>query len=63
MRPKKAFDCVAMKDAIQRKHAEKYEGMTDEERWGTVERKLAGSKDIVAEKWRSLRERPNAVAK
>lgn len=63
MRPKKVFDCIAMKEAIQAKHAKEYAGMTDEERWATVESKLAESEDIVAEKWRSLRERPHPVAK
>ena len=50
MKGKKAFDCVAMKDAIQGQHANDYAGMTDEERWETVERKLAASDDIVARK-------------
>jgi len=63
MKRKKAFDCVAMKDAIQGQHAKDYAGMTDEERWETVERKLAASDDIVARKWRGLRERQEAVAK
>ena len=63
MKRKKAFDCVAMKDAIQAQHAEEYAAMTDEERWETVERKLAGSDDIVARKWRALRERQQAAAK
>lgn len=63
MKRKKAFDCVAMKDAIQAQHAKDYAGMTDEERWETVERKLAASDDIVARKWRGLRERQEAVAK
>jgi hypothetical protein len=63
MKAKKTFDCVAMKEAIQKKHAKEYEGMTDEERWLTVERKLAESEDIVAEKWRSLRERPHTAVK
>jgi len=63
MKRKKAFDCVAMKDAIQAQHAEDYAGMTDEDRWEAVQRKLAASDDIVARKWRALRKRQQAVAK
>jgi hypothetical protein len=63
MKPKKSFDCIAMKEETQGKHAKEYEGMTDEERWETVERKLAESDDIVARKWRSMREQPRTVTK
>ena len=54
MKREKAFDCVAMKEAIQERLASKHAGMTPAERWRAVEDWLATSDDLVARKWRSL---------
>lgn len=51
----KKFDCVAMKDTIQERHAREYAGMSPTERWTAVEAKLATSDDTVARKWRLLK--------
>jgi hypothetical protein len=53
---KKDFDCVAMKDAVQQRHVQQYAGMTPRQRWQAVEAALATSDDVLARKWRSLRE-------
>ena len=54
MKRAKTFDCVAMKDAIQRQLAATYAELTPMERWKSVEEWLATSDDAVARKWRSL---------
>lgn len=63
MKSKKAFDRVAMKDAIQAQHAKDYAGLSGEKRWQAVAAKLATSDDAVARKWRDLGERRHATAK
>jgi hypothetical protein len=55
MKKKKKFDCVDMKNTIQAQHAEQYKGMTDEERWNSVNDRLAHSQDKLARKWRSIK--------
>lgn len=62
MKPKKTFDCIAMKDAIQAKLAKEYEGLTDAERWRRVEEKLATSNSAAARKWREIAEHERLVA-
>lgn len=52
----KTFDCVAMKEAIQRKHAQEYEGMTPAEITERVHKKLAESEHPVAIWWRRMQE-------
>ena len=59
----KTFDCLAMKDVIQAENAQLYAEMPDEERWQSVERRLAESDDIVARKWRALCKRHAAETK
>ena len=54
MRPKKAFDCVEMKNAIQAKHRSEFDGLTDEEVRRRIAERLANSSDVVARKWRSI---------
>jgi len=44
---KKAFDAVEMKNAIQGRLAKEYAGMSDEERWGRMQKNLAESSDPV----------------
>lgn len=61
MKRQKAFDCVVMKDQIQARHREEYQGMSDEERRRSVEGKLATSDDLVARKWRKLPDRDDAT--
>lgn len=59
----KTFDCLAMKDTIQAQNVQLYADMPDEERWQTVERRLAESDDMVARKWRALCKMHAAEAK
>ena len=61
MTPDKTFDCIAMKDAIQAQHAKDYASMSHEERWKTIEARLAASDDIIAQKWRKLSSRQQAA--
>lgn len=53
-RKKKAFDCVEMKREIQRELAEKYEGLTWDQRIEAMQRRLETSNDPLAKWWRSL---------
>ena len=50
----KTFDCVAMKDAIQAKHAQEYAGMTPDEIANRIREKLAGSGHPVAVWYRDV---------
>ena len=50
----KAFDCVEMKNSIQARLLEAYDGLTDEEVRQRIHDQLTTSDDIVARKWRRL---------
>ena len=54
MKPKKTFDCVEMKNAIQARLRKQREGLTDEEVRRQIAEFLATSDDIVARKWRRI---------
>jgi hypothetical protein len=54
MTGKKAFDCIAIKDEIQRRRRERYEGLSDEEIRRRMHETLATSPDPAARKWREL---------
>ena len=58
----KAFDCVAMKDEIQRKLREKHKGMTDEEIRDRFLRELETSNSPIARWWRRVKDRQSAGA-
>lgn len=60
MRKTKAFDCVAMKDEIQRKLREQHQGMTDAEVRDRFLRKLETSDSSIARWWRTVRDRQAA---
>jgi len=53
---KKAFDCVEMKNEIQRKLLDKWKGLSQEEIVEQLHRDLATSDDPVARWWRRVRE-------
>jgi len=53
-RKKKAFDCVEMKHELQRKLAEKYKGMTWDQRIEAMQQGLETSNDPLAKWWRRL---------
>jgi hypothetical protein len=57
MRAPKTFDCVEMKNAIQARRRQEYEGLTDDEIRRRIQDKLSTSDDIVARKWRRIAER------
>lgn len=50
----KKFDCVAMKEAAQAKHAKQYAGLTHEQIRQRVQQKLQTSKHPAAVWWRSI---------
>jgi len=52
--PRKAFDCVEMKAAIQARLLKETEGMTDEEERAYTERTLTTSDSPAARLWRTL---------
>jgi hypothetical protein len=54
MPQKKSFDCVAVKDEIQRRRGERYAGLSDQEARQSLHEMLATSPDPVARKWREL---------
>ena len=54
MKPKKTFDCVEMKNAIQARLRKQREGLTDEEVRRQIAEFLATSDDLVARKWRRI---------
>lgn len=55
MKKQKAFDCVEMKDAIQRKLREERSGMTDEQQREALREQLDTSQSTVAVWWRKIR--------
>ncbi len=54
MKACKKFDCVKIKDEIQAKLAQEYEGLSGEEIRERTKQKLAVSRSPVARLWRSL---------
>jgi hypothetical protein len=50
----KEFDCVAIKDAAQRRRRAQYEGLSDEEIRRRMHETLAASPDPAARKWREI---------
>ena len=54
MKTKKTFDCVEMKNAIQARHRQEFEGLSDEEVRRRITERLATSDDVVARKWRAI---------
>jgi non-homologous end joining protein Ku len=54
MKAKKAFDCVAMKDEIQRNLRARYRHMTAAEEAADMRRRLAVSRSPIGELWRRL---------
>ena len=51
---KKTFDCVEMKNAIQARLAARHKGMCDSEILADIEKRLAVSKQPIAEWWRRI---------
>ena len=51
----KSFDCVKMKDDIQKKILEETDGMTDEEKAKDLEEKMSKNK-ILGPFWKKLKE-------
>ena len=63
MKPKtKTFDCVEMKREIQARLAEKYKGMSDEERFTQLKCELMTSDDTIAKWWRKVLRAQNSNA-
>ncbi len=54
---KKAFDCVAMKDDIQKQMFKQMEGLSDEQRRAAVRDVLEKSRSPVGQLWRTLERR------
>ncbi len=54
MKTGRKFDCVKVKDEIQAKLADEYDGLSSEEIRERTQRKLAASDSPVAKLWRSL---------
>ncbi len=52
----KPFDCVDMKNAIQRDLAKEWKGLSDEEIRRRIHRRLETSDDPLARWWRSVRD-------
>jgi hypothetical protein len=57
---KKAFDCVAMKDDIQKQMFKQMEGLSDEQRRAAVREVLEKSRSPVGDLWRTLERRAMA---
>ncbi len=51
---KKTFDCVAMKDEIQKRRRQQYAGLSDEQIRQRMREALATSTDPAARKWREI---------
>jgi hypothetical protein len=51
---KKHFDCVAMKDRIQRRLLTEMKGLTTEQKRATIREVLDGSLSSVGELWRQI---------
>ncbi len=56
MMKEKEFDCVDMKNSVQAKLRSDLDGLSDEEARALITRELNTSDDIVARKWRRLRD-------
>lgn len=56
MNGEKSFDCVEMKNRVQRELQEEWKGLTGEEIEKRIERELATSDSTSARWWRSLGE-------
>lgn len=54
MKAAKRFDCVSIKDELQAKLNQEYDGLDNEEIRRRAQRKLAASDSPVAKLWRSL---------
>jgi hypothetical protein len=61
MRKTKRFDCVAMKDAIQRELTKEYEGLTLAERQALMQRKILAD-PILGPWWRKAKPNPSMPA-
>ena len=57
---KNAFDCVAMKDAIQKQMIKQIEGLSDEQRRAAVRDVLEKSRSPIGDLWRTLKRRATA---
>jgi len=55
------FDCVAIKNEIQRRMLQEFEGMSDEEQRIRIQQELTTSDSVVARKWRSCRDAAIAI--
>ena len=63
MKKQKTFDCVEMKNAIQRKLREERSGMTDKQQREALREKLDTSQSPAAVWWRKIRaEKPQQTA-
>ena len=51
---KKAFDCVAMKDNIQRRLLKQMEGLSFEQRRVAIQSALENSRSPIGDLWRAL---------
>ena len=54
MSGKKTFDCVAMKDEIQRRRRQQYADLSNEQIRQRMRETLANSSDPAARKWREI---------
>ena len=54
---KKAFDCVAMKDNIQRRMRKQMEGLSYEQRRVAIRTALESSRSPIGDLWRALERR------
>lgn len=52
----KTFDCVEMKNAIQRKLSEEWKGLSDDEIRRRIHHRLETSDDELSRWWRSTRD-------
>ena len=55
MKANKAFDCVSMKNEIQRKLLARYRNMTEAEVTADMRRRLQSSRSSIGRLWRRLR--------
>ena len=54
MAEEKTFDCVAMKDEIQKRRRQQYVGLSDEQIRQRIRETLATLSDPAARKWREI---------
>jgi len=57
----KSFDCVTMKTEVQAKLRQDFAGLSDEEERTRITQELESSDDVVARKWRRIREKNPAA--